>query len=126
MSSVSLEKRKSEIQSLLEQKPSSAEGLQDKLKLLLEEWSEEEEVCMYVHTVCVVCMYILHTYTQIGTHAHVHTHTHTHTHTHAYCICTHMCTHACGTCPFGSLSVNRILLTLSAARDLLSHDVLVI
>ena len=50
MSGISLEKRKSEIQSLLELQPSSVEGLQDKLKLLLEEWSKEEEVCMYVHT----------------------------------------------------------------------------
>ena len=50
MSGVSLEKRKSEIQSLLELQPSSVEGLQDKLKLLLEEWSKEEEVRTYVCT----------------------------------------------------------------------------
>ena len=62
MSGVSLKKRKSEIQSLLEQQPSSVEGLQDKLKLLLEEWSKEEEVCMYVHSVCLVRMYILCTH----------------------------------------------------------------
>ena len=50
MSGVSLEKRKSEIQSLLELQPSSVEGLQDKLKLLLEDWSKEEEVRTYVCT----------------------------------------------------------------------------
>ena len=49
MSGVSLGKRKSEIQSLLELQPSSVEGLQDKLKLLLEEWSKEEEVNVYMY-----------------------------------------------------------------------------
>ena len=58
MSGVSLKKRKSEIQSLLELQPSSVEGLQDKLKLLLEDWSKGEET--EVHT--YVCMYILCVY----------------------------------------------------------------
>ena len=61
MSGVSLEKRKSEIQSLLELQPSSVEGLQDKLKLLLEEWSKEEEVlCIYI--LCVYCVFYTYMY----------------------------------------------------------------
>ena len=87
MSDVSLEKRKSEIQSLLELQPSSVEGLQDKLKLLLEEWSKEEQVYVCTYHVCSTYVYLTHT------HTHTYTHTHTHTHTHAYCIRTHMCTH---------------------------------
>ena len=83
MSSVSLEKRKSEIQSLLELQPSSVEGLQDKLKLLLEEWSKEEEVCTYVRTYYVCSTYnILYcTHTNVLTLAHTDTPKHTYTQT---------------------------------------------
>ena len=81
MSGVSLEKKKSEIQSLLEQQPSSVEGLQDKLKLLLEEWSKEEEVCTY--RVCST--YIQHT--------HKNTYTHTHIYVHLHTVYVHTCTH---------------------------------
>ena len=90
MSGASLEKRKSEIQSLLELQPSGVEGLQDKLKLLLEEWSKEEEVCTYICTYCV-CTYSTHTYLHTHTHTHTHTHAHTHIHAHAH---VHTHTHA--------------------------------
>ena len=50
MSSISTEEMKSKIQSLLEQEPSSVAGLQDKLKLLLEEWSKEDDVRIYCHS----------------------------------------------------------------------------
>ena len=56
MSSISSEEMKSEIQSLLEQEPSSVAGLQDKLKLLLEEWSKEDDVSIY----CNVGRYPIH------------------------------------------------------------------
>ena len=53
MSSVLPKKMVSEVGTLLEQESSSLEGLQDKLKILLEEWSKQTEViflCVFVAT----------------------------------------------------------------------------
>ena len=48
MSSVLPEKMVSEVGTLLEQESSSLEGLQDKLKILLEDWSKTTEVLLYL------------------------------------------------------------------------------
>ena len=53
MSGVLPEKMMSEVGILLEQESSSLEGLQDKLKILLEEWSKQTEVRVHV----CVCVY---------------------------------------------------------------------
>ena len=45
MSSVLPEKMMSEVGTLLEQESSSLESLQDKLRILLEDWSNRTEVC---------------------------------------------------------------------------------
>ena len=60
MSSVVPEKMMFDVQSLLEQEPSSVEGLHDKLRILLEDWSNRSgvEVCNNVYVrylYCTVC-----------------------------------------------------------------------
>ena len=56
----SIEKMMADVQHLLEQDPSGVEGIQDKLRILLEEWSNRSGVEVYNNVyVCEVPTYFI-------------------------------------------------------------------